>query len=150
MKIDNKFLRNRIPPINFDNPLANQQLALLLTRYMQQNRAVGLAANQVGYNRRVFVMQIANKIYHCFNPEIVSVSNTTAVDAEGCLSFPKLRLSVARPESIVVQYADFQGNISQEELSGLAARCFQHELDHLNGITMHQRHKENANVQYQS
>ena len=150
MKIDNKFLKKSISEITFDRPMSNQQLSNLLVKFMQQNKAVGLAANQVGYDKRVFVMQVDGKIYRCFNPEIISTDSTVESGFEGCLSFPKQVLEVARPSKILVKYADYQGNYCQEELTSLAARCFQHELDHLNGITMHQRQQEAINVSSES
>lgn len=143
MKIDNRYLRQRIPEVLFDKPIANQQLSLILTQFMLRAQAIGLAANQVGYNKRVFVMNINGRQYSCFNPEILESSLTKIQMNEGCLSFPKDRLDVARPDWIVVKYYDYLGNETQETLDGLASRCFQHELDHLNGITMHQRQKEN-------
>lgn len=146
MKIDNRFLYKTIPDITFERPSLNQQLSQLLVKYMKSQQAVGLAANQVGYEKRLFVMGINNKIWACFNPEIIEAITDPIEEIEGCLSFPKDRIAVARPETIRVKYADHQGHITEETLSGLAARCFQHELDHLNGITMHQRYKENNNV----
>lgn len=146
MKLDNRYLKQRIPEVTFDKPIANQQLAILLTQFMLKTRAIGLAANQVGYNKRLFVMNIDGQQYTCFNPKILNSESDIIVMNEGCLSFPKDRLNVARPESIVVQYYDHLGNEIQKKLDGLAARCFQHELDHLNGITMHQRLKENNDV----
>lgn len=146
MKIDNRYLRQRVPEVLFDKPIANQQLSLLLMQFMLRAKAVGLAANQVGYNKRVFVMNINGRHYSCFNPEIIESSSNNIQMNEGCLSFPKDRLDVARPDWIVVKYYDYLGNETQEKIDGLAARCFQHELDHLNGITMHQRQKENHDV----
>lgn len=142
MKIDNRYLNNIILPITFDRPMVNFQLSQLLIKYMVNNKAIGLAANQVGYNKRVFVMGIQNRIWTCFNPEIIASDMETISDFEGCLSFPKKVVTVARPKQIHVKYYDHAGNLTEESLSGLAARCFQHELDHLNGITMFKRTEE--------
>jgi peptide deformylase len=68
-----------------------------------------------------------------FNPKIVSSYGSIKMD-EGCLSFPNLFLSVERAETVVVEYQDYNGNKKSATFSGLTARCFQHELDHLNGI----------------
>jgi len=146
MKLDNRYLRHKIKEETFEKSSANQQLSILLTKFMVQHRAVGLAANQVGYNKRVFVMHVDGRFYSCFNPSIIESESMLSEMPEGCLSFPKEFLTVARPGTIVVQYYDYQGNVIKETLGGLAARCFQHELDHLNGITMHQRLKENTDV----
>lgn len=142
MKIDSKYLHQHIPIIDFNRPILNFQIAQLLTKFMQEKRAIGLAANQVGYKKRVFVMNTDSKIRHCFNPEILNKSEYIAESIEGCLSYPKDWIKVARPEEIHVKYYDYQGNFVEEKLTGISARCFQHELDHLNGITMHNRHKE--------
>jgi len=142
MKIDSRYLKNVVPTATFDRPSVNFGLAQLLIKYMQHNNAVGLAANQVGQNTRVFVMNVSNKIRTCFNPEIVTISTETTVEKEGCLSFPKKFVSVARPQVIHVKYYDHKGTLIEESLTGLAARCFQHELDHLNGITMFERNEE--------
>jgi len=146
MKIDPKHLYQRIPDTNFSNHNANFQLAQLLTKFMTAQKGIGLAANQVGYNKRVFVMRIQNQLKQCFNPEIISINGELIQSKEGCLSFPKDWIDVARPEVISVKYFDYRGNPYYETLTGLTARCFQHELDHLNGITMHQRHKEQNDV----
>lgn len=150
MKIDHKFLKTRIPDSDFSRPMVNYQLANLLLQFMRNKKAIGLAANQVGYKKRVFVMQINSETYQCFNPEVISYSTEVDYFVEGCLSFPTELLEVARPKTILVKYFDYKGTEIQTELSGLPARCFQHELDHLNGITMQQRHKENQNVSSKS
>lgn len=106
---------------------------------MIQQRGIGLAANQVGVNARLFVMLVDNQVFHCFNPEILKSSDVECELQEGCLSFPDQFLSITRPQQIHVQYANAHGKIIQQSLSGWTARCFQHELDHLNGITMHER-----------
>jgi peptide deformylase len=146
MKIDPKYLHQKIPEISFNSTVANQQLAQLLTKYMNQNRAVGLAANQVGYQKRLFVMNTDGVIRHCFNPEILEVSQNADIAIEGCLSYPRSWIEVARPSFINVKYYDAQGCPKFEKLEGLSARCYCHELDHLNGITMIQRNKEQKDV----
>lgn len=142
MRIDPKYLHQTIPDISFDRPLANLQLANILYKFMTQQRGIGLAANQVGYQKRLFVMNADGENRFCFNPVIVEFGTDHESEIEGCLSYPKQFVSVARPQWIRVQYADYQGQVQEETLTGLAARCFQHELDHLNGITMLKRHKE--------
>lgn len=146
MKIDPKYLHQRQLEISFTSSFANQQLAQLLTKYMLQHRAVGLAANQVGYQKRLFVMHTDGILRYCFNPEILDMSSEVKFELEGCLSYPKSYLEVARPLQITVQYKDSQGGNKIETLEGLSARCYLHELDHLNGITMHQRNKEQQDV----
>ena len=69
-----------------------------------------------------------------FNPSIVLKSKKEVHMMEGCLSFPFLGLRITRPEEIAVTYQDFTGEWKQSTLTGISARCFQHELDHMNGI----------------
>lgn len=70
-----------------------------------------------------------------FNPEILHYSSEKVKDWEGCLSVPSMRGLVPRHSQITVRYFDQQGNEYQKELTGFIARFFQHELDHLNGLT---------------
>jgi peptide deformylase len=107
--------------------------------FMIANRGIGLAANQIGIAKRVFVIG-SNNIegfpapFALFNPRIVEASEEQLIDKEGCLSYPDLWLSVKRSAVIKVEYQDSQGNVHEAAISGLIARCFQHELDHLDGV----------------
>lgn len=103
------------------------------------NNAIGLAANQVGLLKRVFVIQLQNhptlkEPFAMFNPSVISESEDHQISDEGCLSFPDLWLSVKRPKSVELEYFDKLGNKCIIKLNGIDARCFLHELDHLNGV----------------
>lgn len=140
----NPLLATKLLPFDFENPPASpKQIARDLSMTMRHYGGVGLAANQVGLNFRVFVLEgdIA-----CFNPKIVQASDITNHDREGCLSFPGLWLRVHRPERVCVEYYNTEGQLQQQEFSGLTARCFQHELDHLNGV-MFTSHVGNLTLQ---
>lgn len=139
MKLNNSELNTKCSPADFTNPLENLRMAQNLFQLMIKEKGIGLAANQVGYNIRLFVMFVNREAFHCFNPEIISESNNLITMKEGCLSFPGEFCEIARPESILVRYANARGIYQNQEFFGIAARCFQHELDHLNGITMHER-----------
>jgi len=108
---------------------------------MQSFNGIGLAANQVGLLKRVLTIQLQNhpeitKPFAMFNPKIVMVDDTVPMieSEEGCLSFPNLWLKVKRFKGVTVEYFDKTGKSCIIELSGIDARCFLHELDHLNGI----------------
>ena len=122
----------------FDHPdaLADAEfLANSMIKTMQVNQGIGLAANQVGCLRRVFVMQPSNaNAFALFNPKIVSVSEEMQTDKEGCLSFPDLWFDIERPQEVIAEYFDKTGIECKIKLTGLDARVFLHELDHLNGI----------------
>jgi peptide deformylase len=109
------------------------EFAQNMLKLMFENNGIGLAAPQVGVNKRVFVMGNQQRSYICVNPEVTGTSGSKR-DLEGCLSFPGLWLNVERPETITVKYQDILGRVQEHEFTGLAARVFQHELDHLNGV----------------
>lgn len=101
---------------------------------MTEDGGVGFAANQMGFLYRVFAMNIGEQTTFLYNPEVVSSSDELLTITEGCLSFPGLFMKVKRPKAVRVRYQDREGEIHEEDLAGIAARCFQHELDHLDGI----------------
>lgn len=142
MDFTKRVLRNRAKPCEFDYPVANQTLAddMLLT--MRRSRGIGLAAPQIGISRRLFVMDTGQGPRLCFNPEILASSDELIQMAEGCLSFPGESCTITRPRWVQVRYQDSQGTWTESRLSDLEARCFQHELDHLDGIVMQDRYKE--------
>jgi peptide deformylase len=118
----------------FDNELA--QLVERMKRLMQDARGVGLAANQVGVLRRVFVIQAAEdeEPRALVNPVIVERSEESEVDDEGCLSMQGVVVSVERPVRVRIRAHDEQWNAVELELEELPARVAQHELDHLDGV----------------
>lgn len=99
------------------------------------HKGIGLAAPQIGHSLRIFTMDIQGEEYVCINPMIKEHTNETILDQEGCLSFPQLTLTVKRSAEIFVSYQNVDGVPVQRWLKGTAARCFQHELDHLDGVT---------------
>lgn len=143
LKLKSEILHKVCTPCTFKYPTENLRLVHHLLVLMRKEHGIGLAANQAGIDKRLFVMLINDELYSCFNPEIVSSSTELCDMNEGCLSFPDQRLIIKRPKSIVATYYNAYGQIQNEEFSGLLARCFQHELDHLNGITMHDRIENN-------
>lgn len=124
------------PTFDFDNPpLPVDDLVQLMLLTLRANPAVGLAAPQIGLPYRVFVMEIEGMAARvCFNPEVVSVSEETEKAEEGCLSFPDLWLKVERPIRVETRYQNHLGNLVHETFESLAARCYLHETDHLNGV----------------
>lgn len=101
---------------------------------MLEEGGVGFAANQMGFLHRVFTMNIGGEPKFYYNPEIVESGEEVVALEEGCLSFPDLYFKVKRPANVTVRYQDRDGEVHTEELTGLASRCFQHELDHLDGV----------------
>jgi peptide deformylase len=119
---------------SFDQDLL--QLVERMTRLMQDARGVGLAANQVGVLRRVFVIQAEDEEEPraLVNPSIVERSDEVDEDDEGCLSMQGVVVSVERPFRVRLEASDEEGNPVTLELEGLRARVAQHELDHLDGV----------------
>lgn len=101
---------------------------------MLEEGGVGFAANQMGLLYRVFAMNIGEQVTFYYNPEVIAQGEEIITVEEGCLSFPGLLFKVKRPRNVTVRYQDRDGNVHIEELTDLASRCFQHELDHLDGI----------------
>ena len=105
---------------------------------------MGLAANQIGITKRFFA--IGHNTFDTFqksaiiwNPLIKTQSEEKVFDVEGCLSFKDIFVKIERPKQIEVQYETTQGKTRFAKLVGMESKCFQHELDHLDGITFNKR-----------
>ena len=120
--------------VEFDGDL--EQLVERMIHLMQDARGVGLAANQVGILRRVFVIQADEdeEPRALVNPVIVERSSELDDDDEGCLSMQGVVVPVERPVRVRIEARDAEGNPVALELEGLPARVAQHELDHLDGV----------------
>jgi peptide deformylase len=103
---------------------------------MLQSEGIGLAANQVGVLKRIIIVSDEGNILKMINPEIVEFSENKCILEEGCLSIPETFLAIIRSENIIVKYRDLKGKPRMERYSGLTSRVIQHEVDHLDGITM--------------
>ena len=102
---------------------------------MMEEKGIGLAANQVGLLKRVFAIKLSTGRSFCmFNPRVISTSEKMQDGDEGCLSFPDLWLEISRPMEVVAEYFDKNAQECKITLTGIDARCFLHELDHLNGV----------------
>jgi len=126
-------LKSRVSKVkDFDEPL--KQLAEDMMRVMRERDGVGLAANQIGRLKRIFVAAYEDEEYVMVNPEIEERSETIEKDTEGCLSIPETRVEVERPTAVTVTGQDLSGVSVRVEAEGLLARIFQHEIDHLDGV----------------
>lgn len=134
-----KVLRTPPAPFDFESREDAKEIETKLSEAMDKFGGIGLSANQVGLDARVFVMrtQDGNKAF--FNPEITKASQETDLLKEGCLSFPDIYLMIKRPRVCEMKYQDAEGNEHSTMLDGVGARCAQHEIDHLNGIVFLQR-----------
>ena len=134
----NPFLYKTLPQLDFSTNQVDLDI-LCSTMYdtMIENNGMGLAANQVGVEQRVFIMYNEERYY--FNPKIVSESNELCIDKEGCLSFPNMWVHVKRPKEISVEWQTKAGVFKYAKFDDYWGKCFQHELDHLNGVTFNTR-----------
>ena len=126
-------LKTRAAPVeSFDESLVRLTQDMLAT--MRDNEGVGLAANQVGRLKRVFVAGIEDEEYVIVNPVLTDWSETTESVPEGCLSIPGILVDVERPKGVTVSGQDVSGRPLQIRASDLLARVLQHEVDHLDGV----------------
>jgi peptide deformylase len=123
----------------YDSPLPNPKMNELAKRLEMTRKlydGIGLSANQCGIPERVFVIGYEDFNIVCINPKVVDESDETDKSREGCLSYPGLFVPVKRSSTIDVEFTDVNGQVQKMTLSGITARCFMHELDHMNGVLL--------------
>ena len=131
-------LKKRCDPVTEITPeIARLAEDMLATMY--DAPGIGLAAPQIGVNRRVIVMDcvkepgVAPRPMVLINPVITWASEDTSVYDEGCLSIPDQYADVTRPAEVRVKWLALDGTEQEEQFAGLWATCVQHEIDHLDG-----------------
>jgi peptide deformylase len=132
-------LKSRAAPVkDFDDSL--KQLAEDMLRIMYEAEGAGLAANQIGRLKRIFVAAHEDegelREFIVVNPVIEERSEAQEKDVEGCLSIPGIGVEVERPVAVTLKGQDLSGAPMSVEAEGRLARIFQHEMDHLDGILM--------------
>lgn len=135
LKYPDPFLFKKVNEVSeFNEELKSNAEEML--QVMKEHEGVGLAANQVGLDKRIFVMQctIDKPAYVFINPKIIEVSEELTPYQEGCLSFPQLYIDLDRNKTVTLEWNNVNGDIKTETFSGLEAVCVQHEMDHLEGI----------------
>ena len=143
-------LKEPCPEFNFETGyimedgtvLHAKELYELLRDKMMEHTGVGLSAPQLGIMTRAFVIgspSDPSSIIGVFNPVIVDYDEETVVYEEGCVSYPGLFIKIKRPRGIRVRYRGWDGETGTTRYEGYTARVFQHEYDHLNGITYQTR-----------
>lgn len=118
-----------------------KKLCKQMLHTMYANGGCGLAAPQVGINKRLVVIDCSDPDdradpYFLINPEVVELKGEPETADEGCLSVPGIAVPITRQPWARVRYYDIDGNECYVESDGLLGRCLQHEIDHLNGITL--------------
>ena len=133
-------LHERVKPCSKN--LDRREISRILKENMFHYEGIGLSANQIGISERVFIMMLnieTEETITCFNPRIIKRYDDNVWCEEGCLSFPDEIINVERPDRIIVKYEDEDRKDHKIKLSGMAARVFLHEFDHLEGIDFTQR-----------
>ena len=135
-----KILRKKVDKID---EVDNETVELITNMFdtMRNASGIGLAANQVGANKSIFIVDLSKVEDHeeskpmvFINPKIIKYSDEQTVFEEGCLSIPDIRGDVERPEFITIKYQDSDLNEQMLDANNLLARVIQHEYDHLQGI----------------
>ena len=134
----NSFLTRKVKPFDF-NELDAKQVSGEMCQIMMAKNGLGLAANQVELDAQIFVMrpvenEAVTKPFAVINPVIMKVDSDTVLGKEGCLSHLGLLLNIRRPKTLVAKFLDIDAKECILEFSGIDARCFLHEYDHLKGI----------------
>jgi peptide deformylase len=145
----NPILRERASEVTDFGP-AMARLGRDMIETMHVEAGIGLAGPQVGISQRIFVMEIPvdmdteedgtrlnpklNGPLVVVNPQLDDFSDDVSVVEEGCLSIPEVRGNVERPWALRLRFQDVVGAPQELRLQGLAARCVQHETDHLDGV----------------
>ena len=137
-KLVDTYLKQKTTPFDLENPpMDPRELFERMAATMIKHKGLGLSCNQVGLQYSMFVFGNYNEpesIVGAFNPKIVDFSSGLEYGEEACLSFPGLFIKIKRPVEIRARITDWQKNTDTFKLTGLTARIFQHEYDHLNGV----------------
>lgn len=145
--MDNAILREQSTPVeNIDREI--KKLIRDMKATIGPNHGIGLAAPQVGVNKRIILINLPSDHFDesgceiapldkhivLINPEITWSSSEQVLFEEGCLSLPDFFAEVLRPERVKFTALDEKGNVIEAEAEGIFARVLQHEIDHLNGV----------------
>lgn len=113
------------------------KLAHTMSLVCRTARGAGLAANQIGYSQRMFVYKDGGHMRTVINP-ILLEEEGSIVDKEGCLSIPGRVYDIERPKYVKISYLNLDSDECTKEAEGFLARCFMHELGHLQGALIWQ------------
>lgn len=140
---DNAILRAISTPVKTNELHKYRVLAEAMLAYVRnpKNGGIGLAAPQVGVNKRIIVVGLAKDredesypLVIMVNPVLTKKSTETSIDEEWCLSLPGIKWDVERPHTIEVEWLDIRGKKMRKTVTGLGAKVVQHEIDHIDGI----------------
>ena len=141
IKYPNEILSREVKDVDLENPGFDPvELKKEMVEFMIANNGIGLSANQIGLDAKVFVMgdSVENSTM-CINPTVLQYTSDTQDDIEGCLSFPNMFVKIKRPKEILAQYWNEKLEECTVKIEGYSAKCYLHEMDHLMGITFKDR-----------
>ena len=129
-------LRKELGDVNIEDPQIDlKELKEQMVELMVSKRGLGLSACQVGLDYKVFIIgENKENVMMFVNPQVLSVSEETELDVEGCLSFPDIFVKLQRPKTVEAKWYDENGELQEGRFEGYTARCFLHEFDHLYGV----------------
>ena len=149
LQYPHKALTEVSTPFDFKNDKINgyddiEKFEFDMNNLMINARGMGLAANQIGITKRFFAFGHGSfdkmkKPAIIWNPSIVRESEEKTLDEEGCLSFIGMFVKIVRPRQVAVRWQNTKGETLMQYLDGMESKCFQHEYDHLDGITFNTR-----------
>ena len=132
---EHKLLLHPLPEITAETePESRQELLDNMVETMKHYGGIGLSANQCGIPIRMFVFGDNENYVPCFNPRIIEASEKKIPIEEGCLTYPGLFVKIFRPDEVTATFEDENRELHEETFTGLMARVFLHEMDHMDGI----------------
>ena len=132
---EHEMLKHSLPEITAETePESRKELLDNMVETMKHYGGIGLSANQVGLPIRMFVFGDKEHYVPCFNPRIIETAGELIPIEEGCLTYPGLFIKIFRPESVTMTFEDENRELHEETFTGLMARVFLHEMDHMDGI----------------
>ena len=141
IKYPNEILEREVKEVDLENlEFDPVELKKEMVEFMIANNGIGLSANQIGLDAKVFVMgdSVENSTM-CINPTVLQYTSDTQDDIEGCLSFPNIFVKIKRPKEILARYWNENLEECTVKIEGYSAKCYLHEMDHLLGITFKDR-----------
>ena len=136
LKYPDPFLNKTVKTVDADGFVDAVNIGKDMIEVLKETKSgIGLAANQVGIDSRIIIVKF-NETYNIMINPIILTKNKKIKSDENCLSIPNKFIRVPRYNNIEVEYIDEKLEKKVRNFSNLAAKCVQHEIDHLNGITL--------------
>ena len=137
----NEFLAKEVKDVDIKDPKIDlKEIKEKMTDIMLSKGGIGLSANQIGLDAKIFIMgDTKENISLIINPKVLQHTQDTVLELEGCLSFPNVYMKIRRPKEILAEYYDESLEQKRTHVKGYGTKVFLHEWDHLHGITFKDR-----------